>query len=63
MVKVKVEVLCHDIVLDTKRFKGEVVEVDKSIVDLINKMDEGYGSHRIKTIPKTVRKKKAVKNG
>jgi len=61
--KVKVEVLCRDIILDEKRFMGEIVEVDKSIVDAINEMDEGYGSPRIKVFKKPakkVAKKKAV---
>lgn len=54
--KVKVEVLCDNIVLEEKQFKGDVVEVDQSIVDTINAMDEGYGSPRIKVFKKPVKK-------
>jgi len=44
--------------LDEMRFAGWKGEVDRSIVDIINKMDEGYGSPRIKVTPK---KKAATK--
>ena len=59
MAKVKVEVLAANIMLEDWAYKGDVVEVDKKIVGIINAQDEGYGSPRIKVIPKR-RKKAAV---
>lgn len=59
MAKVKLEVLADNIMLDGWAYKGDIVEVDQKIVDIINAQDEGYGSHRIKVIPKRTRKKKA----
>lgn len=59
MAKAKVEVLANNIMLDEMRYQGEVVEIDQEIVDIINAQDEGYGSPRIKVIPKRTRKKKA----
>jgi len=60
MAKVKIEILCHNIMLDRKYLQGEVVDIDKKWVDMVNKADEGYGSPRIKVIPKP-RKKAAPK--
>lgn len=61
MAKVKIEVLVDNIMLHDWAYKGDIVEVDQEIVDIINKQDEGYGSHRIRVIPKRNRKKKADK--
>jgi len=59
MAKAKVEVLVANIMLEEWAYKGDIVEVDQKIVDEINAQDEGYGSPRIKVIPKRTRKKKA----
>lgn len=61
MAKAKVEVLANNIMLEEMQYKGDVVEVDQKIVDIINEQDEGYGSPRIKVIPKRTRKKAAPK--
>ena len=58
MSKVTIEVTCSNIMLDEMRYSGWKGEVDQSIVDAINTMDEGYGSPRIKVEAK---KRKVVK--
>ena len=57
MSKVKIEVLCSNIMLDEMRYAGWKGEVDKSIVDIVNELDKGYGSPRIKVTPKKTKKK------
>ena len=47
MAKVKIEVLCDNIMHDEMRYAGWKGEVDQTIVDAINAMDDGYGSPRI----------------
>ena len=56
MSKVAVEVMCNNIMLDEKRHDDWKSELDKSIIDAVNKMDAGDGSPRIKVTAK----KKAV---
>ena len=61
MAKVKIEVLCDNIMLDEMRYTGWKGEVDQTIVDIVNAMDDGYGSPRIKVEAKKKPAKKATK--
>ena len=61
MTKVKIEVLCDNIMLDEMRYAGWKGEIDKTIVDIVNEMDHGYGSQRIKVEAKKKPVKKATK--
>jgi hypothetical protein len=63
MAKVKIEVLCDNIMLDEMRHAGWKGEIDQTIVDAINAMDDGYGSPRIKVEAKKKPVKKATKKG
>ena len=61
MTKVKIEVLCDNIMLDEMRYEGWKGEIDKTIVDIVNEMDDGYGSQRIKVEAKKKPAKKVIK--
>jgi len=61
MTKVKIEVLCDNIMLDEMRYAGWKGEIDKTIVDIVNEMDDGYGSQRIKVEAKKKPAKKVIK--
>jgi len=47
--------------LDEMRYAGWKGEIDKTIVDIVNEMDDGYGSQRIKVEAKKKPVKKATK--
>ena len=53
--------MCDNIMLDEMRYSGWKGEVDQNIVDVVNAMDDGYGSPRIKVEAKKKPVKKATK--
>jgi hypothetical protein len=61
MAKVKIEVTCDNIMLDEMRYSGWKGEVDQTIVDAVNAIDDGYGSPRIKVEVKKKPTKKPTK--
>ena len=61
MAKVKIEVTCNNIMLDEMRYAGWKGEVDQTIVDAVNAIDDGYGSTRIKVEAKKKPTKKPTK--
>jgi|TARA_R110000824_G_scaffold111538_4_gene260026 hypothetical protein len=61
MAKVKIEVTCNNIMLDEMRYAGWKGEVDQTIVDAVNAIDDGYGSPRIKVEVKKKPTKKPTK--
>ena len=61
MAKVKIEVTCNNIMLDEMRYAGWKGEVDQTIVDAVNAIDDGYGSPRIKVEVKKKLTKKPTK--
>jgi hypothetical protein len=61
MAKVNIEVTCDNIMLDEMRYSGWKGEVDQTIVDAVNAIDDGYGSPRIKVEVKKKPTKKPTK--
>jgi hypothetical protein len=61
MAKVNIEVTCDNIMLDEMRYAGWKGEVDQTIVDAVNAIDDGYGSPRIKVEVKKKPTKKPTK--
>ena len=61
MAKVKIEVTCDNIMLDEMRYAGWKGEIDQTIVDAVNAIDDGYGSPRIKVEVKKKPTKKPTK--